>query len=823
MIITDILRSSSQLYANQPALLMRMGYRTTTLTYAQVFEYARAIATYLRAQGIAQGDSILLCAPNSPWWICTWWAGLMIGAKMVPLAPENSEIMLNKILAQTEAKLFIRGITVHHELPVSTVVVEHLPILSRGGKLFDLNSVQLRPFDCAEIMYTSGTTGDPKGVMLTHENIMVTLTGLRQAIKIDGSRERLLSVLPLSHMFEQVIGYLLPCSEGALVVYAHSHGAIRQLLKQHRITIMIVVPEFLKLMALHIHRSLQKYHLEKPFNLLLLLSRALYYKPLQRLLLYPMHRLLGGSLKTIASGGAPLAPDLEQWWHDCGVWVLQGYGLTETSPAISTNTWSAYKNGSVGKPMSYVQLHLGDDGEIAIKGPNVFAGYFKNKEKTDACFNRDGFFLTGDIGFLDKEGFLFLKGRKKYMILSASGQNVFPEDIEQALNEQPGVLDSCALGLEVDPGKVTIFAVLLLKEPAMAEASVKQLVLDANKKLASYQQITGWQVWQEQDFPRSITKKIKRDELQKQIVLHSVAVAPTRNASPLMHLIARTMGRPVAQLGPQLSLVGDLQMDSLMRIELITAIEEQLNVIIDETLLTASSTIQDLEQLVQSPQRIKLPPAVAAWPRSWLAVLVRRAVQAGLRLLTRWFFRIKIEGLENLANLQASAVFMPNHVSLLDGLVVTTALPGAVAVRNSFAAGYDVLYGDYRFFAPLIELFFNAFPFPRKETDHLATGLKNLGTMLDAGYCATIFPEGIMSTTGKLVPLKKGAGFIAQVMQAPIIPIKIIGLDDAVPYNKLIPRRRGHVTVRFGKPLHFSLLTSQEEALAVITKALQDL
>jgi long-chain acyl-CoA synthetase len=821
MILTDILENSARKYAQRPALSMRMGYRTTTLTYAQVFQHVRLIARYLIEQGIEQGDCILLCAPNSPWWICSWWACVLIGAKVVPLAPENSLAMLTKILQQTEAKLFLRGLTVHHDLPVRTVTLEHLPFLSKHGVPFDHTTRPLRPFDCAEIMYTSGTTGDPKGVMLTHENIMSTVQGLRHILHLDGGKERLLSVLPLSHMFEQVIGYLLPCAEGAHVIYAHSHGAIRQLLVRYHITTMIAVPEFLKVMSMQIQGSLQKWYLLKPFNFLLLVARMLRFKPLQRLLLFPVHQRLGGCLKTIASGGAPLTAELEQWWQDCGVWVLQGYGLTETSPVVSTNTWQAYKHGSVGRPMKHVQVHIADDGEIAIKGPNVFVGYFKNPEKTAASFNRDHFFTTGDIGYLDRDGFLFLKGRKKYMILSASGQNVFPEDIEQVLNEQAAVLDSCVLGVETESGQTAICAVLLLKD---STADCKQIVAAANQKLAAYQHITAWQVWPETDFPRSITKKIKRDEVMKQVVLQrTTGGQPVGKVTPLLHIMSRIVGKPVGELHPDLCLVSDLQFDSLMRVELVTAIEEQLHVLIDETALTATTTIKDLDALLHSPQRVSKPPAAAVWPRAWWAVGLRRVFQAVFSLALRWFFRMRIEGLEHLHHSGGPVIFMPNHVSLLDGPVVTAALPGSLAVRNSFAAGYDVLYGDYRWAAVFVELFFNAFPFPRKESDHIATGLQNLGGMLDAGYHATIFPEGEMSLDGFLRPLKKGAGMIAPMMQAPIVPVKIIGLEAAVPYNCLLPRRRGRVTVRFGKPLVFDPLMDQEEALAIITKALQEL
>ncbi len=822
MLLTDLLISSASSYAGRPALVMRMGYRTTVLTYAQVFEHAVKIARFLADAGVSHGDCVLLCAPNSPWWVCAWWACLLLGVRVVPLAPENTLPMLQKILEQTQAKVFLRGLSVKHDLGITTIIVEQLPFLTEKTKPFDLTMVRNRPFDCAEIMYTSGTTGDPKGVMLTHENIMSTLQALQQLLQLNGARERMLSILPLSHMFEQVIGLLLPYSIGAQVVYAHSHGAIRELLQAHHITKIIAVPEFLKLMAANLYGAVEQKHATRLFKKLLACANRIPSMRLRRLLFAPLHRRLGGRLDCIASGGAPLDHDLEIFWDMLGISIMQGYGLTETAPVVATNVWHAHKFGSVGKPLKHVQVHIADDGEILIKGPNVFVGYFKNPEKTTECFSADGFFKTGDIGHLDSDGYLFLKGRKKYMILSAGGQNVFPEDIETALNLQPAVKDSCVVGLEGDSGQVAIHAVILLKDAAVAP---DQMIQQVNDQLASYQRITGWTVWPEDDFPRSITRKVKRDAVL-QVLKSKNTEADNRpvggEITALMRLVAQVAGVAVQSLQPEHSLVNDLKFDSLMRVELVTSIEETLHITIDESAIVATTTIKDLESLIRCPSVVKKLPMVARWPRSWWARQIRRGLQGGLRITTRWLFKLRVEGEEHLAQVRRPVVFMPNHVSLIDPLLVTAALPAVLAESNSFAAGYDMLYGVYWWAATFLELSFNAFPFPRQEGDHISAGLKNVGTLLDAGCSVTLFPEGQLSIDGKLQPLKKGAGLIAQIMNAPIIPIKIIGLEELVPYDKLIPRKRGQVTVRFGKPVYISPLLSAEEALAQLTKAMEN-
>ncbi len=823
MLLTDLLISQAHLHANSPALTMRLGYRTTTLTYAQVLQHARKIAQLLVDHGVQHGDCVLLCAANSPWWVCAWWACLLLGARVVPLAPENTLSMVQKILHQTEAKIFLRGLSIRHELEIATFSVEHLPYLTANIKPFDLDLVRNRPFDCAEIMYTSGTTGDPKGVMLTHENMMSTCQALQELLQLDGKRERLLSILPLSHMFEQVIGLLLPMGAGAHIIYTHSHAAIRELLHEYRITKMIAVPEFLKLMAGHLNGVVEQKHIGWLFKKMLYCASRLGSRRLRRLLFYPLHRRLGGRLDTIASGGAPLDPELEVLWDRLGVWIMQGYGLTETAPVVSTNVWHSHKVGSVGKPLKHVQVHIANDGEILIKGPNVFVGYFKNPEKTTESFLSDGFFKTGDMGYLDNEGYLFLKGRKKYMILSPGGQNVFPEDIEQVLNEHPAVKDSCVVGVAKGNDSVAIHAVLLLHNKAIE--SLDPLIAEVNDKLASYQRITGWSIWPADDFPRSVTRKIKRDAVLQALTNKqaAVGVGPAAEISVLMRLVAQVAGISLQAINPEMLLINDLKFDSLMRVELVTSIEETLHIIIDESAIVATTTIKDLESLTQSPRVVKKLPMVVAWPRSWWARQIRRGLQGGLRIATRWLFKLRVEGEEHLAQVARPVIFMPNHVSLIDPLLVSAALPGVLSVNNAYAAGYDMLYEVYRWAATFLELSYNAFPFPRQEGENISAGLRNIGTLLDAGCAVTIFPEGKLSIDGSLQPLKKGAGLIAQVMHVPIIPVKIIGLEKLVPYDKLIPRKRGQVVVRFGKPLMLDPLISQEEALAQLTKAMQDL
>lgn len=825
MVLTDLLQHSSRQYPRQPAFTMRMGYRTVTLTFSQVNQAAQAIAQLLvRDYGCQPGDCVIICGPNTPQWPCVWWGCVLAGLRVVPIAPEYTPSMLEKIVAQTEAKVFFKSIAVKHNLSLPTLIIEHIlqRALPAQGPMI---TYQARPFDCVQIMYTSGTTGDPKGVMLTHENIMSNLQALRVAIPLKSKHERLLSILPLSHMYELTIGFLLPFSTGVQVIYPHSRGAIRDLWCKYHITKMLAVPEFLKVTSGKLRAIIQQKGLTKLFDRLMALAVRVPSKRLRRLILWPIHRRMGGCLNTIASGGAPLDPELEMWWDTLGIWVLQGYGLTETSPVSTTNTWKARKLGSVGKPLSNVQIHIADDGEILIKGPNVFGGYFKNPEKTAEAFNRDGFFKTGDMGSFDQDGFLFLKGRKKYMILGPGGQNVFPEDIETALNLDQRVKDSCVLGLEAPGGAIDIHAVLILRD--QQDASASAIIEQANGHLATYQHITGYSVWPDEDFPRSITRKVKREQVLKAVLEQASITGQGPNkyqpVTPLFNLLAHIVDQDAHTLRGDMQLGADLKFDSLMRVELISGIEEQLGVVIDETRVTNATTLDQLEAMLLAPAPAATVPKTAVWPQRWWARVIRYGIQSLFCSLTRWYFKLEVSGLENIKKVRGPVMFMPNHVSLLDGMVLTTALPRWRGVNNSFAAGFDVLYGEYKMVAWIVELAFNAFPFPRNESDHVTVGLQNVGTMLDAGNSVTFFPEGHVSLDGKPQVLKKGAALVAQIMQAPVIPVKLIGLAELVPYDHLVPSRRGNVRVIFGEPLVFQPWETPDAVHARLTEALERL
>lgn len=822
MILNKILENCAQKNSEKSSLKMRMGFRTKTLSYKEVYELAKKVSLFLKANGIDKGDKVLVCATNSPYWICVYWGCLLRGAIIVPLNIQTSQQVIQKIAEQTEAKLIFKYLFFRHELSpiLKQFYIEYLEDLIQDFDINNFQETEIFKEDLVQIMYTSGTTGDPKGVMLTHENLYSNLQTISEIIKVN-VHDRILSILPLSHIYEQTIGFLLPYSKGVEIVYAHSYAAIRQLINENEITKMVAVPEFLQLIMGRIENEAEVKHKKRLLNKLRKISLKINIKFISRIIFYPILKSFG-KLNTIASGGAPLDPDLEIKWLAMGIDILQGYGLTETSPIVSSNIPGDIKVGSVGKPLPGIQVNIAPDKEILVKGPNVFVGYYKNPEKTKEAFTDDGWFKTGDLGEFDSQGYLYIKGRKKYMIKGPGGQNVYPEDIEIEINKIPGVIDSCVLGFERKSG-LEIHAVMLLDN---ASLDPQEIVSQVNNNLSTYQHINAWTIWPDIDFPRTPTRKIKKEEVRK--FLESKQVGSTKisddKKSRLMQILSHITSVDIHQINNQTKIVPDLQLDSLRRVELVAWIEEDLGSVIDETDITPKTTVQELEDIIQNKKQLApVKNKIRKWTRSKLLFPVKLIIQGIMFLVTKFFVKINIEGLDNLNNLTLPVIFMPNHISYIDPLVLALAIPRKIRNKLSFAAARDILYEIYKYSAVLIEIAFNSFPIQRGEQENIKQGLDNIGQMLDAGYSVVLFPEGRMSQNGKLQDLRRGAGLIATEMDAYIVPVKITGTNDIVPYDKVFFTKRGTVNVKFGKPIKFKHSDSYALAIEEIHKAMQEL
>ncbi|MCC7369412.1 MAG: AMP-binding protein [Chloroflexi bacterium] len=692
----------------------------------------------------------------------------------------------------------------------------------------------------AEVVFTSGTTGAPKGVMLTHANILANVQAARAALSIQVG-ERLLSLLPLSHMMEQTAGLLAALNAGATVYYATSRrsSSILAAFQRHGIGILICVPEVLSLLLGGVEREIDRAGKRRAWELMHAAAARLPFA-LRPRLFGAFHQKLGGRFRMALCGGAPLTPETQAAWERLGVRVIQGYGATECAPIVASNRYDHREPGTVGWPLPGVELRLAADGEVLVRGPNVTPGYWRDPAATAASFE-NGWYRTGDLGEWvtgalpadpergeqAHEHALRLRGRKKDMIVLSDGRNVFPEDIEPVLRADPAVRDCTVVGRPRGSG-VEVHAVVIPADPSGGEASAEAAVRRANGQLGPQQQIGGWSVWPEPDLPRTPSLKVKRGEVLAALVdRHAppqhgpTALDADTPEARLIGLLARTTGRPAGRIAPASDLHLDLGLDSLGRVELAVLLEEELGRSLSDEQMAELRTVGDLLAALEQPTNTAPPAPLPGWPRSLPARALRAVLQDAvllplLRLLGR---PLTVEGREHLERLRGPALLIANHTSHLDSLSVLAALPEARRRRTAVAAAADYFFADRRT-AFVASLALGAFPFHR--TGPVAASLAHCGDLADSGYSLLVFPEGTRSTTGEIAPFKPGIGLLARELGVPVVPVYLDGPYRILPKGRTIPRM-GPLRIVAGQPVRVGAGLSNTEAAAQVEAALRAL
>ena len=525
--LVELLDDAAARFGDRPAVgLRREDGSTETWTYGELLRRSRIAAWRLRALGLDRGDRILTWSPSMPELPAAYFGAIRAGLVLVPLDLRMSRDAIEGIVAVSGARRLLLGGGHDGGNPAEvgladfpTTDVQAIAAEPDGAFPADWEA-QLdgwpRPAsgDLFELIFTSGTTGTPKGVMLAHDNVLASIETFHRIIpRLD---HRIVSLLPLSHLLEQAVGLFYALDVGANVLYVRSRNprVIFEALRAHRVTSMIVVPQVLDLFWSAIEREVEKSGRQRAFDRLRGLARRL---PLgiRRLVFRAVHRQLGGEFRLFVSAGAFLPPALQQGWEDLGVIVLQGYGATETGTGSCT-TLDDHGLGTVGRPPAGIHMRIAEDGEVQFQGPTLFKGYWQAPDKTAEAFTPDGWYRTGDIGHLDPAGRLILSGRKKDIIVLPNGFNVYPEDLENALRVA-GIRDSVVL--ETKPGRIE--AIVLgpvgmdpAKPSDTQRTSIEASVRTANSALGPNQRIAGWWLWPEADFPRTHTLKVRRIQVR---------------------------------------------------------------------------------------------------------------------------------------------------------------------------------------------------------------------------------------------------------------------------------------------------------------------
>ena len=806
-------------YHDREAIVYKTGFRTLRITYLDLYDSAYRMANLYQHCGLKKGDAVLIWAPNGPEWVAALLACSLTGVVAVPLDMKVKPEFVRHIVSETGAKAGIKSKYMSIETDILWWDTEDLPhLMKQTPPIF--KEPEIHGDDLLEIVYTSGTTAAPKGVMLTNRNIVSNIASLSKVLKYEKDW-RFLSVLPLSHMFEQTVGLFVPLFYGCSITYLKTKkpSAIMQALQDESITCIITVPLMLQKLRERILREVELHGKEQLFQRMFSIAKSL-PNWMRRILFHSIHKKFGGKLQILAAGGSPLDLEIEEFWNNIGVKVLQGYGLTETSPIVTCNSLDDPHPNTVGRVLPGQEIKFSEENEILIRGDNVSPGYYNQPELYDKYFV-DGWYKSGDIGEIDTEGFLRIKGRTKNMILTANGMNVYPEDIETQLNHIQGVKDSCVLGMEQN-GQTVIHAVLLLENSGI---DAKRIIDSANANLADHQKVQAYTIWQKQDLPRTPTMKIQRRFVMKELCEKQVEryeeVEPPSVSEPLFEIIHSVSKAPLSAIKPAASLGLDLQMDSLTRVELASTIEEVIGVEVYESYVTDKTTIAELEELISSQKKTAVSK-FKKWPLMPWTVIVRRILQSVFfRPLARYYLKVRVLGKEKVKKLNNPFLLVANHSSHLDALVLTLALPWKARRRFMVAAAADIFeewdsqnasFKDKlvrKTTTALAILGLNIFPFQRYSG--IKKSLEYAGISMDKGWSIMIFPEGKLSTDGNINVFKSGVGLLVKEMNVPVIPAKIQGLYEIMDHRFKWPQKKGEVTLRFGDPITFSPAATYED------------
>lgn len=801
------------------AVAYKRKLRSERWSYARIAATAFQFGRELERRGIGKNDSVVICGENSPEWVAAFYGTLLRCAVVVPLDEQSTKDFVQRVCEQTKPKLLLRGTKVDSaDLNLPEIALEDL------SRVVAVHSADFYPAgdisrsDLAEIVFTSGTTSIPKGVCLTHENILANVEVLESAIRKYQKYQflahplRILNLLPLSHVFGQVMGIFVPPLLHAEVVFLNrfNPSEIIEAIRRERISVLATVPRVLETLRHKIERDFESAGKLEYFRQQL--ADAERWSLLRKWWRFGrIRQQFGFRFLAFVTGGAPLNQETEIFWRRLGYAVAQGYGMTETAALVAVNNPFKSRRGSLGEILRGQEIKIDESGEILVRGKNISPGYFGAEPKQ----TEDGWLRTGDIGAVDETGRLYFKGRKKDVIVTAAGLNVYPEDLEAALNSQPEIKDSAVVGVEGEQG-IEAVAALILQSGDAAKA-----VARANQSLAPHQQIRRFVVWTEADFPRTATQKIRKTEIAEFVRrnLRQTSAETAKKHSILGDVLARVKGaKSAAAIESKMRLSEDLNLDSLSRVELLSAIEERYQVDLDEQAFTAATTVADIETMIKSGKSESDAPRFS-YPRWSLKALIN-----SLRILfyyavpfpITWILcPMKMRGRENLENLKTPVIFASNHVTYIDPALILAALPHRFRIRTAIAMDGERLKG-YRYqpkSAPLYKkawfffqywaliFVFNVFPLPKRSG--FRRSFEYAGEAVDKGYNILIFPEGELSKTGKLQKFQNGFGLLANGLEMPIVPIYLAGLYELRARGQRGYAPAGAVTVSFGQPVEF--------------------
>ena len=785
-------------HGNQIATVAARRVRQRRTTYIQLATLCRRFAAELILRGVNKGDRVLLCGENSAEWIAAYFGCVLRGVLPVPVDAGSAPDFVRRVVSEVSPKLIACDLAKSFIFSDAerTILLENLSeTITPGiaGVIDDLGET-----DALQIVFTSGTTGEPKGVVHTHKNVLASLRPIEIELQKYLKYERLvhpvrfLHTLPLSHVFGQFMGLWIPPLLAAEIHYQTRPvaGDLIEGIRRKRISALVAVPRILDLMQAHLAQRFP--------GLQARIDGSRGITAWQRWWRFrDIHRLFGLKYWAFICGGASLPPAAEQFWNSLGFAVIQGYGMTETTALVSLNHPFRSVQGTIGQVMPGREVRLSDEGEVLVRGDTISNAVWQGGRLTTS---ESEWLATGDLASRDEHGNLRFRGRKKDIIVSSSGLNIHPDDLEAALQRQHGVKIAAIVETASDIGPEPL-AVLVMQPDASAEDAISA----ANRELAEYQRIRRSIVWPEPDLPRTSTGKVLRREIIRRIESGEIT-AITED--------------------------GRLNLDSLGRVELQARLEQQYGVTLDDSALQKVQTTQDVQTILQSQPIVKREPhRYPFWP--W-----RRPMQA-----VRSFFLefvamplVKLLAKPKVRNRvrtwpASPVLIVSNHVTSYDVPFILYALPPRIRKRVAVAMSGEMIL-DWRYarrqrnwffnlVAPiqylLVTALFNVFPLP--QYSGFRRSFTHAGEALDHGYNVIVFPEGKRSPDGELLPFKSGTGLLWQELGVSALPVCLRGLGEVKSKGERW-FRSGKISVSAGEPLPLPASSSPQELTDALYEAI---
>ncbi len=853
------------------AIQYRKGDAWAAVSYNELAALARAVGAFLSKEGIRKDDRVAILMENRPEWPAVFFGAVSTGAAVVPINPESTRNEIENILRDSGSKILFTG-TAAKACPVTrTVSVD-------SGEFKDISQpsagvrTDIGPSDLACILYTSGTTDIPKGVMLTHANLISNCDSIYQLGVITG-KDAIVSMLPLHHTYPLTVTMISPLLCGGTIVYPGSlrPEAVLKAMQDLNPTIFVAVPQIFYLF----HRKMMEAVRAFPpaLNLLCALVTGLFYAVrkktginLSRFFYGRLHRKFGRRMRLLISGGAKLDENVERDLLRLGFTIVEGYGLTETSPVLTFNSLGRPKIGSAGKAVPGVELKIDEAdekgvGEVLARGPNIMKGYYRRQDLTDAVI-RDGWFRTGDLGWIDRDGYLFLTGRLKDIIVLSSGKNIYPEEIEEAYAKAAPVKEICvfdASGVQGVRDSNALWAVVrpdLENFRKFGEVNLRFVLKERfdnlSKSLPSHKRLMGFTITLE-DLPHTLLGKIKRYAVKemygpkvteeragaapapREISDEDKALSGTVTGRKVLECLTRQSGI-ARQITPVDSIELDLGIDSLGRIELASSLEKAFDAEIKDEAIGSAFSVRDLivgvgdaltaakglppeeREIIVGPdywkkllevlpkkenlEKIDLHPGLASWAIGFILTSVPY-------LLFKLFYSLKAEGRENVPG-EGPYILYANHTSFFDGPAVAAALP-----RRPMLELFYIGFRPYLEAPVMRNLVKTARLIPLDFSAHFLEALRSCYYVLQHGKGLCVFPEGLRSFTSEVGQFKKGFGILAKETGAKLVPAAILGTYEAWPRAAKYPKRHP-ILVRFGTPVAAEDLEREGRAMGAV-------